>query len=374
MRQAIKNIFTLSGKEIHSFFSDTALLRLVIIMFTIAIYIIASSITTEVKNAKVGIVDYDRSALTYRFRDVMLQPEFQHVDDIAESQIETLMDNGAYTFVLSIPPQFTENLLAGKHPELQLLIDATAMTQATSGARYIGQIVYRQISDYISKNHPNINIITPKINVLFNKNLHTAWFLPAMQVGAFATLLCFVLVGGAVIREREHGTIEHLLVMPVSALEIILAKIFANSLIILLASFISLYFVIHLLVGAPINGSLALYLSVEAVYLLSISGMAILLATLAPTMPQFSLLVLPIYIMLYVLSGSLTPFENQPLLLQQIMQLSPLRQFTSVSQDILFRDATWPLIAHRVTIIALLGLGFIIAALLRFRYMLARQS
>ncbi|PID64887.1 MAG: hypothetical protein CR977_02845 [Gammaproteobacteria bacterium] len=91
-------------------------------------------------------------------------------------------------------------------------------------------------------------------------------------------------------------------------------------------------------------------------------------------MPQFSLLVLPIYIMLYVLSGSLTPFENQPLLLQHIMQFSPLRQFTSVSQDILFRDVTWPMIAHRVGIIALLGLGFISAALLRFRRMLARQS
>ncbi len=374
MGQLIKNIFTLSGKEVRSFVSDKTLLRLVVMMFTVAIYIIASGITTEVKNANIGIVDYDRSALTYQIRDAMLPPEFKQVDDIAERDIDKLMDRGAYTFALSIPPQFTADLLAGKRPELQLLIDATAMTQAGAGARYIAQIVNRQITDYLGKQHPDIALITPKINILFNENLHTERFLPAMQVGAFATLLCFILVGGAVIREREHGTIEHLLVMPVTALEIVLAKVIANSMIILIASFVSIYFVVHLLVGAPIHGSLALYLLVEALYLLSISSMAILLATIAPTMPQFSLLCIPIYVMLYVLSGSLTPFENQPVLLQYIMQFSPLRQFTSISQDILFRGASWQMVAPRVAMIALLGLGFMVVALLRFRSMLARQN
>lgn len=371
--QMLKNIFALLGKEIRSFFRDITLLRLVIMMFSVAIYIIATGFTTEVKNAAVGIVDYDHSPLTAQFHDAMLPPEFKRVKDIAENDIDPLMDSGEYTFVLSIPPNFTRDLLAGEQPELQLLIDATAMTQAGAGARYIGNIVNRQINDFIGLNQPELSLIEPKINILFNQSLRTDWFLPTVQVCSFATLLCIILVGGAVIREREHGTIEHLLVMPVTAFEIVMAKILANGLIILLASFLSLYFVVHLFIGAPLNGSLLLYLGVEAIFLLSASGMAIWLATLAPSMPQFSLLVLPLYILLYMLSGSLTPFENQPQALQNIMQFSPLTQFVAASQEILFRDAGWELLAPRIAMLAILGVIFITLALIRFKKMLARQ-
>lgn len=374
MPQTLQNIFALLGKEIRSFFSDTTLVRLVISMFSVSLYIIATGFTTEVKNASVGIVDYDHSVLTDSFRDALLPPQFTRVDDIAARDIDKLMDRGNYTFVLSIPPDFARDLLAGKQPELQLLVDATAMTQAGTGTRYIGNIVNRQINDYISLNQPDLSLVSPKINILFNQSLRTDWFMPTVQVGAFATLLCIILVGGAVIREREHGTIEHLLVMPVSAFEIVMAKIIANGLIILLASFLSLYFVVHLFIGAPLNGSLLLYLGIEAIFLLSASGMAILLATLAPTMPQFSLLVLPLYILLYMLSGSLTPFENQPQVLQNIMQLSPLTQFVAATQDILFRGAGWTVLAPRVAMLAVSGVVFIVLALLRFRVMLARQG
>ncbi|UDW83042.1 ABC transporter permease [Pasteurella canis] len=374
MQQWIKNVYFLCGKEIRSFFSDFTLLILVIMMFTVTIYSIAKGITTEVKNVSVAILNEDRSALSFHIQDAMLPPQFNKVVEIKPQQIDTAMDNGEYIFVLTIPANFTADLLANKQPELQLLVDATAMSQAAVGASYLQQIIRQQIVEYLNKAPIDYDLITPKINVLFNSNLKTEWYMPVTQITGNSTLLTLILVGAAVIREREHGTIEHLLVMPVSASEIVISKILANGLIILIAAFLSLYFVVHKFIDVPINGSIGLFIATEAVFLSSMAGLGIYLATHAPTMPQFSLLCLPVYIVLYLLSGSLSPLENMPLLVQYIMQLSPLTQFIAIGQDVLFRGAGMNVIWPRVLIITLMGALFILIAILRFRIMLARQN
>ncbi|MGY4676842.1 ABC-2 transporter permease [Pasteurella sp. P03HT] len=374
MKQWLKNVYFLCGKEIRSFFSDVTLLVLVIIMFTVTIYSIAKGITTEVKNASVAIVNQDRSALSFRFQDAMLPPQFNTVVEIEATHIDQAMDSGDYIFVLTIPPDFTADLLANKQPELQLLVDATAMSQAAVGASYLQHIISQQISEYLNQNSADYQLITPKMNVLFNPNLKTEWYMPVTQITGNSTLLTLILVGAAVIREREHGTIEHLLVMPVSASEIVISKILANGLIILIAAFLSLYFVVHLFIGVPIHGSISLFIFTEAIFLSSMAGLGIYLATHAPTMPQFSLLCLPVYIVLYLLSGSLSPLENMPLPVQHIMQFSPLTQFIAIGQDVLFRGAGLTVIWPRVLIISVMGALFIIIAILRFRSMLARQS
>ncbi|SUB36488.1 inner membrane transport permease YhhJ [Pasteurella multocida] len=182
--------------------------------------------------------------------------------------------------------------------------------------------------------------------------------MPITQITGNSTLLTLILVGAAVIREREHGTIEHLLVMPVSASEIVISKILANGFIILIAAFLSLYFVVHQFIGVPINGSMTLFIVTEAIFLSSMAGLGIYLATHAPTMPQFSLLCLPVYVVLYLLSGSLSPLENMPVAVQYLMQLSPLTQFISIGQDVLFRGAGFTVIWPKVLMISLMGAFF----------------
>lgn len=227
-------------------------------MFSFSVYSVSQNVTTEVKNAALAVYDQDRSALTYRIRDAMIAPQFKQVDDIDGSRIDRAMDLGEYSFVLVIPPNYTADLLAGKRPELQLLVDATAMSQAGVGSVYIGQIVNRETAAYLGR-HGNAAPFEPVVNVLFNENLRSEWFMPLNQLVGNTTLLTILLVGAAVIREREHGTIEHLLVMPVDANEIVMAKILANSLIIPVSSLLSLLLVVHHTVGVPINGSLALF-------------------------------------------------------------------------------------------------------------------
>ena len=375
MWQWIKNVYYLSIKELRSLFGDLTLIGLVVIMFTFTIYSIAKGITTEVKNAPVAVLDEDHSTLSYQLRDVILPPYFKQVVEIERDRIDSAMDNGEYIFVLTIPPNFATDLLAGKQPQLQLLVDATAMTQAGIGANYLNQIINRQINQFLGlPDNQQLLPLKPEINVLFNENLLTEWFMPMTQITGNSSLLVLILVGAAVIREREHGTIEHLLVMPVTASEIAFSKIIANSLVILVAAVLSLYFVVHKLIGAPINGSLWLFAFSELIYLFSMAGLGLFLATQAPTMPQFSLLCLPVYIVLYLLSGGPSPIENMPQTVQLVMQFSPLTQFVAISQDILSRGAGWETIWHRLVIMIVLGTVFISVAIMRFRSMLARQN
>ncbi|OAM26451.1 hypothetical protein A7P95_09755 [Eikenella longinqua] len=374
MRQWLKNVWYLGGKEIRSFFTDYALFALLVFMFTFSVYSVSKNVTTEMKNAAVAVYDQDRSALTYRIRDAMLAPQFKQVDNIEAGQIDRAMDVGEYSFILSIPPNYTADLLAGKRPQLQLLVDATAMSQAGVGSVYIGQIVNREVGDYLGPHHAAAAPFEPVVNVLFNENLRSEWFMPLTQLVGNATLLTILLVGAAVIREREHGTIEHLLVMPVGAGEIVMAKILANGLIILISSVLSLLLVVHRAVGVPIHGSLALFIVCQAVYLFSMAGLGVLLATQAPTMPQFSLLCIIVYIAVFLLSGSSSPMENLPPAVRSLSELSPMTQFVAISKEIVFRGAGWSIIRHRVLITAVAGALFTALAVIRFRRMLAQQN
>ena len=154
------------------------------------------------------------------------------------------------------------------------------------------------------------------------------------------TLLTVILTGAALIREREQGTVEHLLVMPVVPSEIMLAKMIANGLVILVAAMLSLQFVVHWWIGSPINGSLLLFLFGAAIYALVVAALGIMLGTLATTMGQFGLLAMPVLIVTQLLSGSSTPMESMPVWLQYLVKtISPTPHFVAFAQAVLFRGA-----------------------------------
>ncbi len=375
MRRWLKNVFTLSAKELSSLMSDATLLGLIVVVFSLAVYSVSTGVTTEVRNASVAVIDEDRSPLSLRLRDALRAPYFKPPEEIRREQIDALMDKGRYVFVINIPVNFQADALAGRSPHIQVLADATAVTQAGVGTVYIEQIVQREVAEFLGKPPPQAMMpLSPAINVFFNPNSETRWYISVMQVVANITLLAMILVGAAVIREREHGTIEHLLVMPVRASEIAVAKILANGEVITLAALLSLGLVVHLWLGVPINGSVALFALGAAVFLFSVASLGIWLATLAPTMPQFGLLCLPIYVVTRLLSGAETPLESMPDLIQTATQASPVTQFAKYSQDVLFRNADLAIVWPQLLIMAVMGAFFLSLALHRFRRMLAQQG
>lgn len=371
----ILNVFRLGLKELASLSRDVVMVVLIVYAFTVAIYVVATGRKTDVSDASVAIVDADQSTLSARIKDGIQPPYFQRPREVDRSVVDAIMDRGQYTFVLEIPPRFEADLLAGRHPALQVNVDATAMAQAGVGTAYIQEIVARETASFLKQQSsgqtPPIDLVT---RALFNQNLEAIRFNTIMQIINNVTMLAIILVGAAVIRERERGTIEHLLVMPVRPSEIAAAKIWANGLVILLAAGISLHIVVQVILKIPIIGSVELFLVGTAIYLFAVTSLGILLATIANSMPQFGLLAIPVVVVMILLSGSMTPFESMPVFLQGIMHAAPSTHFVKFAQSILYRGAGIDVVWFDLVVMVALGAGYLIAALSRFRAMLAEQS
>jgi ABC-2 type transport system permease protein len=375
MGRHLSNIFRLGLKELASLSRDVVMMALILYTFTMAVYDVAKGVRTEVQNAAVAIVDDDGSDFSRRLFDAIQPPYFQHPTRVARDRVEDLLNHGQVTFVLHLPPKLQADLLAGRQPEIAIEVDATAMTQAGVGTSYLQNILLRTAREFLNEQHADAGLpATVVTRALFNPNLESLRFNAVMQVLQNITILAIILVGAAVMRERERGTIEHLMVMPVTAAEIVLAKIWANGLVILGAVALSLIFVVGWALGVPVSGSLPLFLCGAALYLFAATSLGILLATVANSMPQLGLLAIPIFVVMNLLSGTTTPMEAMPEWLGVAMQASPSTHFVALSQAILYRGAgpetVWPEMAG----IFGLGFAFLLAALLRFRAMLARSA
>jgi ABC-2 type transport system permease protein len=366
--RSIANIFWLGTKELRSFLRDFVLLGLVIYSFSLAILAQAQSNSQEVRNASVGIVDEDRSELSHRIAQAFLPPYFQIPQPIAERDVVSLMNAGRYTFVLDIPPHFERDVLAGRQPAIQLNVDATAMVQAGLGSDYAQEIITTEIDNFLSRAEgsplPPVNLV---VRIAFNPNTQTAWFTSVMGIINNITMLSIVLTGAAVIREREHGTMDHLLVMPLTPFEIVMSKIWANGLVIIIAVALSLYFIVRGVLGIPIAGTIPLFLLGVATYLFFATAVGIFLGTIARSMPQLGLLFLLVYLPLAMLSGANTPLESMPHWLATMMQVSPTVHFVSFSQAILYRGAGFAAVWREFGFVALMGGLFLWLALMRFR-------
>ena len=375
MTRWFQNVFRLGLKEISSLARDVVLVLLIIYSFTIAIYVVATGRKTEVRSASVAIVDADQSTLSSRIKESLQPPYFQNPREVDRSEVDILMDKGRYTFILEIPPRFEADVLAGRGGSLQINVDATAMTQAGVGTAYIQQIIVRETSAFLKQRGSNQNVpIDPVYRALFNQNLEAIRFNAIMEIIKNVTILTVILVGAAIIREREHGTIEHLLEMPVGPSEIAAAKIWANGAVVLLAATFSLYVVAQIFLQIPVAGSIELFLAGTIVYIFSVAALGILLATVVNSMPQFGLLAIPVFVIMILLSGSMTPFESMPVVLQKIMHLAPSTHFVKFAQSVLYRGAGIDVVWRDLAIMLGLGAIFLVAALSRFRAMLAQQS
>ena len=375
MRRGLVNIFRLGVKELRSLRADPVLLFLIVYSFTYAIYAVATGVRFEVDNAAVAIVDEDRSQLSRRIAAALLPPHFRVPVEIGADQIDTSMDTGRFVFVIEIPPRFESDLRAGRRPTVQINVDATAMALAGNGTVYIRSILAREVQAFLSHDAP---AATPAIELvmraMFNPNLESTWFNSVMQIINNITMMSVILAGAALIREREHGTLEHLLVMPVRPAEIMLAKVWANGLVIVTAAVMSLGLVVHGLLKVPIEGSVALFVAGAVIYQVAVTAIGILLATVAGSMPQFGLLVLPVLIAMNLLSGSTTPLESMPAVLQYVMQLSPSTHFVSFAQTVLYRGAGIDIVWPDLLAVAAISAVCFAAALIRFRKAIAMTS
>src|ERR1700723_4070258 len=334
MRKAA-NIYWLGIKELRSFLHDFVLLGFVIYAFSLAVIMQARSNSQELHNASIAFVDEDNSELSRRIAHAFLPPYFQLPQQIVEKDIVSSMNEGKYTFVIDVPPNFEEYVLGGRQPVIQIYVDATAMVQAGLGSGYAQQIITTEIASFMSHSEgAPLSPVNLDVRIAFNPNITTAWFTTVMGIINNVTMLAIILAGAAIIREREHGTMDHLLVMPLTPFEIAMSKVWANGLVITVAVGLSLYGVVRLLLGVPISGSIPLFMAGVVIYLFFATAIGIFLGTVARSMPQMGLLFMLVYLPMNMLSGSNTPLESMPPWLATVMQASPPTHFVLFAQSL----------------------------------------
>lgn len=365
---SLRNIWNLGIKELRGLLRDPIMLVLIVYSFSLSVYTSTRAMPDTLAKAAIAIVDQDQSHLSSRISSAFYPPYFVPPHMITTAEMDARMDNGLDTFALNIPPDFERDVLAGKTPEIQLNIDATRMSQAFTGGGYIQQIVSNEVSEYVAGHRAEASLpVGLVLRARYNPSVDPAWFGAITSVIQSITMLSLVLTGAALIREKEHGTVEHLLAMPVTATEIMLSKIWSMGSVVLLGSTFSLVVVVQGLLSVPIAGSVPLFLAGAVLMLFAMTALGIFMATIAGTMPQFALLMMLVLLPLQVLSGSMTPRESMPEIIQNIMLGAPNTHFIILSQGILFRGAGIETVWPQFLALAVIGAVLFWLALRRFR-------
>lgn len=364
-----ENVFWLGTKELRSVLGDVVMVLLIIWSLSFSIYSQATAKSETVNNASVAIVDEDRSTLSRAIANALYPPYFKTPELISPAEIDQAMDQDRFMFVVVIPPKFEEDVRRGRQPSVQINIDATAVGQASLGNRYIQSIVGDEVNHFINRSDETVaTAVTLVQRRAFNPNGTAMWFSAIVALLDQLSMLTIILTGAALLREREHGTIEHLLVMPLTSFQIVMSKVWANGLIILVACSLSMLFVVESILDVPIAGSRLLLVAGTTIYLFAAAAIGIFLGTIARTMAQFALLMMMVIMPMMMLSGGMTPIESQPEIIQPVTWFLPSRHYMAFAQAVVFRGADLNIIWPQLLTIIGLGSIFFTASLALFRH------
>ena len=368
MRRTLKNIWELGLKELIGLLRNPLMLLLIAYSFTLSIKDSASAAKDTINEVAIAIVDEDDSALSRRIRDALLPPHFKKAVVIPSYEADRVLNEGKYTFVLVLPLNLERDILGGRKPSVQLNIDATQMSVAYAGAGAVEAIVNTEIARHLSRGSvPKESFISLQTRNRYNPNLTPMWSQAISDLVNAISMLAIILTGSALIGEREHGTMEHLLVMPVTPFEIMVSKIWAMTAVVLLAVTLTIFGVIKWSLEIPIAGSIPLFLAGVAIVLFAINSLGIFLATVANSMPQLGMLVILVLMPMNMLSGGSTPLESMPPFIRRLASLLPTTHFNTFSSDILYRGVGIEVVWKSFLAIFAIGLVLFLLSLWRFR-------
>ena len=362
-------------KELLQLFRDTVLIFFTVYAFTVDVYLAGSGVSLSLNNAALVVHDADHSfasrELIYRFQ----QPYFRLDGEISRpDEGIRLLDSGEAMIVLDIPPQFERSLASGEPVAVQMQIDTTNSVLGFLASSYAAQIVGQygleaafERSGLGADSLQHSPVIVDDHRVWFNPNQNDAWFMSISELLTVITLFAIMLPAAAMVREKERGTVEQLLVSPLTPLQIMLPKVIAMTLVILAMTGLSLVLVLKGVFDVPLKGSLLLFFAVTALYVFTTAGLGLLIATFTRNMAQAGMMIILILAPMMFLSGAWTPPEAMPAWMSTLMMISPLHYFIDAGYGILLKGAGIELIWESLLGIFILGSVNFGLGLWRFR-------
>jgi ABC-type multidrug transport system, permease component len=365
---------TMTVKELLQLWRDPLLLVAIIYMFTLDIFM-AGGVNMQLNNAVVAVHDADHSMasreLIYRFRP----PYFKLKGEIFDEREGTrLLDSGEALLILDIPSKFQHDIIQGKTTDVQIQVDTSNTVLGFLASSYAGQIIGQYGFDMAlermgmtKESLAEMPMLVDQHRVWYNPNQTDSWFMSVSEMLTVITILSIMLTAAAAVREKERGTIEQLLVSPLTPMQILLPKVISMTMVILLGTAVSILLILEPVFHIPIKGSLTLFFMVTALYTFTTSGLGLFIATLSRNLAQVAMLTILIIMPMIFLSGAWTPPEAMPAGLRQAMYLSPLYYYIEMSYGILLKGTGINILWDSLLGITLLGIIVFSFGVWRFR-------
>lgn len=359
----LQRLRVMTVKELLQLFRDVILIFFIFYAFIVDVYLAGSGVTLQLSNASMVVHDSDRSFASRELINRFHLPYFR-MDGMIAHQKEgvRLLDKGKSMIVLDIPPKFEEMLLKGRQVSVQMQVDTTNSVLGFLASSYSSQIVGQFGLDaaFLRLGFPasgleTVPVIKDKHRVWFNPNQNDAWFMSISELLNIITLFAVLLPATAMVREKERGTVEQLLVSPLSSFQIMMPKVLAMTAVILVGTILSLIANLLFLFHVPIKGSLLLFFAVTTLYVFTTAGLGLFAATIARNLAQAGMMTILILAPMFFLSGAWTPPEAMPDWLRFMMLLSPLHYYIDVSFGILLKGVGFAIIWDSLLAMVLLG-------------------
>jgi ABC-2 type transport system permease protein len=366
----LRQVAALVVKEWRQLLRDTALAGFVVFIFTVDILIAAGAPALDLQAAPIGLIDRDASTASRELAGRLRAPYFDVravADD--EQQVARALERGQLRAVLIVPHGFERALVRGETAQVQLVVEAADSNLGYLVASYTERILAPLAAEFASPGAtaealPEVRLQT---RFRFNPALTEAWYSTISELLTMLTVASILLPAAALVREKERGTIEQLLVSPLSPLQIVLAKVLAMAGVVLIGSLVAVGLVMRVLLGVPIAGSAPLFFALVALYAMTASGLGIVAATYARSSGQVGLIVLLLVMPIIMLSGTWNLRESMPDWLQAAIYLSPLRYMVDIAYGVLLKGADLATVAKPAAFMVMLGLAFLVVGTARFR-------
>ncbi len=370
----MKTILHLLKKEFSQFKRDRSMIAIVVLAPMFQLIILGYAANMDVRNIPMVVVDYDHShhsrELVERFVNSGYYSIANYVDSIGE--IDVYLDRGDAAVALVIPKNFSNDIYAEKQPQIQLIVDGTETNTATTGMNYAAMIISRY-SQNIMVDREEFSPITrpvsriiPEIRIWYNPDLASRNFMIPGIVGMLLMVITINLTSLSIVKEKEIGTYEQLVVTPIKPYQLLAGKTIPF-VIIGMVDVVLVMSVVFLLFGIPVKGSLILLFFLSLIFLLTTLGLGLFVSTISRTQQQ-AMMTSVFFVMLpmFYLSGFVFPIENMPGILQKFSYLLPLRYFFEILRGIFQKGIGLADLWDQALLLSLFGVAIFTMSAMRF--------
>jgi ABC-2 type transport system permease protein len=366
---------SLIRKEFIQILRDPRTLVLVLVIPIMQLFLLGYAATNDVRNVPMAVLDQDRGPAARALLDAYRAADyFQIAYDVdSEEQLRTLIDNGEARVGMIIPPDYSDRVWGNDTAQVAFILDGsdpTVAATALSAAKMIGQEFATQIQvKRLSRQGMSVDLQSPvdiRPQVWYNPDLVSTYYMIPGVIGMILYALTSILTATAVVRERERGTIEQLIVTPIRPWELMVGKILPYVILAFL-NMLEVLAIGHWWFGVPVRGSLVLILAISGIFLLTSLGIGLMASTFANTQQEAMLIVWMTLLPSLFLSGFFFPLEAMPMILRWFSYVTPLRYYLVIIRALMLKDTSILAIQNEVIALVIFGIALMTTAAVRFR-------